>query len=212
MSYIANPSVKIAPESHIQYILINAKKYCVLKTRQEQQFKKYRESFDNKLKDSLQELCEDGLSKRKINACRVMFEKSKEAVDVINPNSRSLTPKEKAERIFYFINEDFGEGNASTHFKFKYHKSEKKILDFYTLYYETQEHLEEVKNKMRMKLNCLKHELVDNGVPPILLQYVYKRLKTDLEGLNKTIKEEVDLFDNIYTQIREEMIREVSHV
>lgn len=190
----------------------SAKRYCIFKFKQETQFNKYRKPLDLELKQLMQDLMEEGLSSRKVNSCRVMFEKSLDAVDVYNPSDKPISNKDRAQGIFEFIVQDFGKGNASSTFKSRYYEAEDKIISYYTRYYDIQDEIKHVKDRLRIRLNELKNEILNEGVPYELLQYVYKRLKTDIEGLKKVGKEEFDHFDSIYKAIKDDMIEEAQNV
>lgn len=189
-----------------------SKKYCVLKYTQEMELNRFKNTLEYDLKQLMQDLTEEGLSSRKINGSRVMYEKSLET-GYTNPNDKKPSNSDKARRIIQFINDEFGIGNASDHFRLKYYHADELLMSYYTKYYDVQDELSKFKHNQRIRLNELRNEIMDNGIPIHVLNYTYKRLKADLGIIKQGFAaSELDHADLVYNTIKDDLIQELRNV
>lgn len=197
--------------AHFQYSINSAKQYCIFRFKQEQEFASIKQPLDQELDALLQDILEEGISKRNVNNHRVIYEKTIQAQDFTNPNE-IITIEQKAENIFRLMLNDFDEhNNFAIVSKSRYIAAEQLLLNYFKRYFEIQDFLDVVKLKHRNALNELTDDITSNAVPKSVLVYSYKRLKADLEVVKNEgdTLEALNYYDNLYAAIRADLIKEV---
>ena len=212
----ANPSFKNRNKASYETFVTSVQKakiFCKIKYALELKMQEFTKPIKEKQNEMLHSLKEEALSPRKINAARVIFEKSKDMKIFHNPNEKELTPREKAEKIFELIVSDFGNGNNSDFMRSRYYDAQEKIVEYYEYYYTSKIDIDKLKEAHNNNIDVVKEEVINEGLPISMVNYVYKCFKTDvgllLQGHGV---DELMHFDDVYNEIREELLKEFSYV
>jgi len=212
----ANPSFENINKASYETFVTSvqkAKRFCKIKYALELKMQEFTKPIKEKQNEMLHSLKEEALSPRKINAARVIFEKSKDMKTFHNPNEKELTPSEKAQKIFELIVSDFGNGNNSDFMRSRYYDAQGKILEYYEYYYASKIEIDNLKEAHNTNIDVVKEEVLNEGLPISMVNYVYKCFKTDvgllLQGHGV---DELMHFDDVYNEIREELLKEFSYV
>ena len=203
-----NPSIQ-SYEDHFIYSVKACKQFSILKLNQEKHLKDFKTPYDNELNDLAQDVLEEGISRRNLPNHRVLYEKRISSEDYTNPSDKALTPTEMAEEVYQLIINDFGLSRNSNAFKGRYIHARDQIVKFYTRYFEIKELIKTRKEEQRLELAILRSELLDNGVPLELLNYTYKRIKTDLGIIKQGIvKDNFDHVVRVYEEVKKDILKE----
>lgn len=184
------------------------KQYCLLKHNKTQIFKAKKKPYDDELAQLQHGLLEWGVSIKKVNACRVIFEKTKDMADVTNINAIAETPEEKALKVYEIIFNDFGFGNASAFMHQRYVEAKDLVINYVKRYYEIKEELAAIKIQQDDEISELRSKILDQGIPGIQLSYVYNRFKTDWNLRQIADDVESDYFEDIYDKLKADLFKE----
>lgn len=132
--------------------------------------------------------------------------------DFSNPNEAEKEPSVKAREIFQLLCSSFGSGNNSDFMKLRYVESENELIAYYTAYYEMQNEIHKLKEKHKRTNNELRSEIIMNGFPLAMFNYVYRRFKADAGLLKCTHEDEAQFFSDMYNEIKEELISYVGEL
>jgi len=189
------------------------KEYCLFRYKQEQDFKAFRAKFDIEMKELIQDIAENGISKRNIDNHRTAFEKLLTTSDYIDPNESEKTPEDKAEIIFHMMLNSISESKSNNMFAYKdrYITASDLIQKYFTRYFEIKNTINEFKVKQRIELSKLSNYIKDEGIPLFIVKYVYKRMKTDLSVIDIS-PTELSYSENLYNSLKDELLEGVKNV
>lgn len=185
--------------------------YCVLRFKQEKSLKEFKANLDTQINDIINDILEEGISKRNVENHRSAFEKLIGATDYFDPSAKIKSPEDKAEIIFDMMLDtiDQNRSNNSFAYKEKYISASDLIKSYFTKFFENKEKVSEFKNKQSQELNIIVEEIRGEGIPLFIVKYVYKRLKADL-SLKEISPSELDYSDKLYDDLKETLFEEIS--
>lgn len=186
-----------------------AKIYCALRYKQEVELSNLKDSFKEEMKNYVDDLRENCISKQKLDFHRVVYEKGLLARDTIDPKEIKKTATELSEIFYNSILSDFDnmETNCADYYKEKYIKYKQDILTYYVRYIETQEDVRKLKQRHSEKLSQLNEEIYLSGTPLFIIRHIYKCLKNDL-STKKISPSEFDHCAMLYNSLKDELIEQ----
>ena len=184
-------------------------RYCLLRYKQEQELRHYKESFDYEIKDYIQEIFENGISKKNIDYHRHAYEKLANTCDYSNPNLPVKTPQEIAEFVFSTLIRTVEENKSNTMFAYKeqYFKAYDYIISYYKKYFEIKDAIAEFKEIQSKELSKVVQEIKEEGTPIYIVKYIYNRFKTDVKALKQGNSEELQMCNTVYEQMRADLFK-----
>lgn len=193
--------------SQLDLMSVSAKRYCILRHKQEKDFKSFKEPLDNELADLMQDLLEECISKRNITNNRVIVEKSIQSSDFITTD-KELSNAEMVDAIYSGILNNFNNNIRVSSAKHLYIDGEEVIKKYLLRYYEIKDNVDVFKQAQREALNHLTAIIVEQGVAKNILVYSFKRLKADLYARNSEGANDIaiDVYDDIYNKVKDELI------
>lgn len=200
-------------EAHFNLTLELSKEYCLLKYKQEQEYKEIKSSFDIELCDLKQDIIEEGISKRNIDNHRSAYEKLINTSDYEFPNADVPTPAKQAEIIYQLLLDtlDNNSSNSKLAFKSRYVDAEQIIIKYFTRYFEIKNELAAFKQKQKLISDELVLRIKEEGIPLFIVKYVYKRMKTDLSIINVS-QIEFGYSEDLYNLLKDELLLEAQNV
>lgn len=192
---------------------ILSKSYCLLKYKQDQEFKLLKDKLNIELEQLRQDIIEEGISKRNVDNHRSAFEKLINTSDFENPNSKKLTNVEQAEFIFQMMLDTINNSTSNNLFSYRerYIRANETIIKYFTRYFDIKDELNALKQKHKLVTDKLVFRIKEEDVPLFIVKYVYKRLKLDL-GVNKISKDELSYSEKLYESLREDLFEEIKNV
>lgn len=167
-----------------------SKQYCYTRYKQEQELKIYKESFDDEFSDLVQDMAENGLSKRNIDNHRVSYEKLANTGDSYIPGVEK-SPLEIAEFIYEMLMRTVEENKSNNMFAYKeqYVYSHDYVIAYYKRYFEIKNAIKLFKEQHSKELNVIVQEIQLNGIPVYIIKYIYSMWKLDLRANNQCARE-----------------------
>ena len=192
---------------------ILSKSYCLLKYKQDQEFKLLKDKLNIELEQLRQDIIEEGISKRNVDNHRSAFEKLINTSDFENPNSKKLTNVEQAEFIFQMMLDTINNSTSNNLFSYRerYIRANETIIKYFTRYFDIKDELNALKQKHKLVTDKLVSRIKEEDVPLFIVKYVYSRLKLDL-GVNKISKDELSYSEKLYESLREDLFEEIKNV
>jgi predicted AAA+ superfamily ATPase len=187
------------------------KEYCVLRYKQEQAFKEFKSLLDDEIKSRIQDIIEEGISKRNIENHRTAFEKLIGTSDYFDPSARIKTPAEKAEIIFAMMLDTIEKNRSNNSFAYKerYIGASDVIQRYFIRYFENKLKIDQFKAEQTAELNVIVEEMKGEGIPLFIVKYVYKRLKADAD-LKAISPSELGYSETLYNDLKQSLFEEIS--
>ena len=184
-------------------------RYCLLRYKQEQELRHYKESFDYEIKDYIQEISENGISKKNIDYHRCAYEKLASTCDYSNPNLPVKTPQEVAEFVFSTLIRTVEENRSNNMFAYKeqYIRAYDYIIAYYKKYFEIKDAIAEFKEIQSKELSKVVQEIKEEGTPIYIAKYIYNRFKSEVKALKHGNSEELQICNTVYEQMRDDLFK-----
>ena len=180
--------------------------YCFLRYKQDYELKKYRASFDRDIEDCIQEIRENGISKRNIDNHRTVFEKMANTSDWVVTKETEKSPQEIAEFIYSTLIHTVESNNSKSMFAYKeqYMRAYNFIIEYYRKYFEIKNAIRDFKEKHSKELNLLVQEIKESGTPIYIAKYIYNKFKLEAKILNHSPKE-LNACNEIYENVKDKL-------
>lgn len=203
----------ISPEEVVNLTKDLATEYCTIRYKHEVELSNFKNSFKEEMKNYVDDLHEEGISRQKLDAHRVIYERSLITNEYNNPNEKRKTPTEIAEISYNSIlnSLDTSNSNASYYHKQKYIEQKQDVLRYYIRYLEIQEATRNLKETQATKLAEITEEIRVSGIPLYIIKYIYKCLKNDFINKKKS-PSEFNHCKMMYDLIRDELIEKLETI
>lgn len=197
----------VLPEVY-ENLHIHAKNFIYFRFKQERELNIFKTPLDIKIKDIKREIYEETLSVQRLEKARVRFEKS----DNFN---ESLELEDKINFITEELFREFQEHTTCGYgYKMLYSEKEEYVRKYFKTTLEIKDKLNKFKENQRAELKQKRKEIQDTGYPMTYLNYLYRRVKTEL-GLLKQYADPKDtylnndeyvLFNEVFNNLKDELI------
>lgn len=170
-----------------------------LKYQQELDLIKFKEDRNKEIQDIVYTLVENTVSVRNIKAKRSLLLK----LDEINSNETHDKIHRTSEDIFNFILSDFAPNANGDTYRRNYIESKDEIILYMDLSEEIKDERTKFRNNQKIELKRLSDAAMDEGIPMSVLNYMYKRIKSDI-CISKTecSVSAIYVMENVYNELR----------
>lgn len=186
--------------THFNYCVSALKEFCLLKQKHQIEYTAKRDILNVALDNLKQDIMEEGISIQKLNACRVIYEKSLEA-DEYQTAPKSID--DIVANILDVVYTSFGVSNNSKFVKSFYEEHKTLISMYYTTHYNIKKELKILKTNQDAILSKLRFDITENGVWPQMISFVYSRFvsdkKLDSYGFDN---DNIEFFNNVYNEMK----------
>lgn len=154
-------------DAHIELTDLYLEEYTALKYKQELEFKQFKDQYKSEIKDLIQEIRENGISKRNIEDHRVIYEKNETTADNLNYVKLETNPTILAENIFCELLQNVKQNNSKSRFAYecRYIDAKDVIIKYYQRYFEIKNEIDEFKQKQSIEIKILTEEIKNEGIP-----------------------------------------------
>jgi len=187
--------------------------YCLLRYKHELELKLYKKELNKNLETYTQIIIDAKVSMRNIEAHRCAYEKLINT-EYSSKNTEDIRDSLKIAKIIYeMLLETISKNNSNTmnSYKEQYIKASSAIIMYYKTYFDNKFLIKDLKEMQFQKLRVITKLIIEEDTPMYLINYVYKRLKTDLFII---ANDYTDIYnsDNLYNDIKNELLKQIETI
>ena len=194
-------------DAHIELTDVYLEEYTALKYKQELEFKQFKDQYKSEIKDLIQEISENGISKRNIEFHRANYEKESNSGDFTNPNRKEHSNEEKAEIIYENMINKVTNSNSNNKYNyiFAYEEAKDTIIKYYQRYFKIKNEIDEFKQKQSIEIKILTEEIKNEGILLYMIRDVYKNVRVNKSSYD-TSPGELEYTEELYHRNKDKLL------
>lgn len=187
--------------------------YCLLRYKHELELKHYKKELNKNLNKYIQNIIDVNVSMRNIDVHRCAYEKLINT-EYSSKNTEDIRDSLKiAKTIYEMLIETISKNNSNTMnlYKEQYIEASSAIIMYYKTHFDNKFLIKDLKEIQFQKLRVITKLIIEEDTPMYLINYVYKRLKTDLFIIAND-HTEIYNSDNLYNNIKNELLKQIETI